>query len=152
MGRPADYNDELGQRICDVIATSKKGTAALAKELDFFPDQATIYVWRQKYDSFNNMYVKCKQDQANYLAESIVDLSQERMHYIDGEGNQRVDTGSVASTRLQVDSIKFLAAKLAPKTWGDQKQIDELTNQNEVHRQEIADLRAKLAEQAKRDY
>jgi len=152
MGRDSTYNDELGRKICDVIANTDKGIPSLAKEIDFFPDRATIYIWRQKHDSFNAMFVKAKQDQADYLAENIVELSKERMHYIDSEGNQRVDTGSVASTRLQIDSIKFLAAKLAPKTWGDQKQIDDLTKQNEQSRQEILELRVKLAEQAKRDY
>lgn len=152
MGRPTDYSDELGQKICDVIANSDDGMPVLCKEYDFFPNEKTIYVWRQKHDSFNQMYVKAKQRQANFLAENIVELSKEKSYYIDSEGNQRVDSGSVASTKVQVDAVKFLAAKLAPKTWGDQKQIDELKNQNEQHQEEIIALRAKLAEQAKRDY
>jgi regulator of replication initiation timing len=53
---------------------------------------------------------------------------------------------------LKVDSIKWQASKLAPKIYGDKQIVETVTTENDQLKQELSELRAKLAEKAKSEY
>jgi hypothetical protein len=123
-GRPSKYTPELAALICKRVATNHIGTAKLCKIHDDLPDDTTIYEWRYERPEFSRMYAEAKIKQSELLAERLIDLAEEKAYYIDAEGNERVDGGFIQSQRLQVDTTKWIAAKLLPKVYGDKQQTD----------------------------
>lgn len=122
-GRPTKYCKELSDLICDRVATHKISTTKLCLMYDDMPHVDTVVQWRWKHPEFSEAYRKAKCNQIELLSEELEELSKEKLFYTDAEGNERVDTGSVASTRLQVETRKFLAVKLLPKIFGDKVQL-----------------------------
>jgi len=124
LGRPTDYNEDLADRICELIATSPLGTNKLCKLHEWMPCEDIIYRWRYRHDSFNEKYAKAKSRQAELMVEQIIDISDDKSEDIifDEAGNKKVDSGAVAHRRLQVDTRKWYASKLAPKIYGDKIQ------------------------------
>ena len=92
--------------------------------------------------------------QADLLAEECLDISDDvSQDYIEGEdGNTKCNTEFVNRSRLRIDTRKWLASKLLPKQYGDQKQVEELKSQNESIKRELDELRTKLAKQNEREY
>ena len=125
MSRPTMYSIELAEKICETIATHTEGLPTLSKMYQWFPDELAIRVWRFKHPEFASMYTQAKQFQAELLAEQVREIAAEKAYYIDAEGNQRVDSGFIASQRLQADTVKWLASKLAPKIYGDRQTIEQ---------------------------
>lgn len=119
--RPTDYNEELANQICELIATSPLGTNKLCKLHDWMPSEDTVYKWRYRHNEFAEKYTKAKARQAELMVEQIIDISDDKSDDIlfDEHGNKKIDAGAVAHRRLQVDSRKWYASKLAPKIYGD---------------------------------
>lgn len=154
VGRPTHYNQEFGNRICELIATSPFGTNKLCKMYDWMPNEDTIYQWRYKHALFAEKYALAKSKQAEIMVEQIVDISDDitKDFYHDDNGNARVDAGAVAHRRLQVDTRKWYASKLAPKIYGDKLALEKKEDENAELIAEIKMLRAKLDEKNKKDY
>jgi hypothetical protein len=130
MARPTTYTSELAHRICELVAINTCGVDELCASYPEFPDEQTIRLWRFKHPEFSGWYAQAKMFQAELLAEQIHKLSKTVLTYHDSEGNERVDSGFIASQRLQVDSIKWHASKLAPKIYGDKLQTEHSVNES----------------------
>lgn len=124
-GRPSIYTDELADRICELVATNTDGLPKLCAEHDWMPGEETIRIWRFRNLEFAGKYAQAKRFQAELMAEQVKEIAAEKAYYIDAEGNQKVDPGFVASQRLQADTVKWLASKLAPKIYGDRQTIEQ---------------------------
>lgn len=123
-GRPSTYTEEMGDRICELVATHTCGLDDLCDNYPELPVESTVRLWRFRHPSFSTKYATAKMFQAELLAEQIHKISSTPLMYHDSEGNERVDSGSVALARLRVDSIKWHASKLAPKIYGDKQQTE----------------------------
>lgn len=116
------YTDELGQAICDCIASSTQGIReTMAK--NGFPPPDTIYKWVNRHEAFAERYMRAKQRQIGLMAENLIECSKVEPYY-DDNGVQRVDSGMVARQRLVTDNVKWLAARLLPKVYGDKIQSE----------------------------
>lgn len=154
IGRPTVYSEELAERICTLVATHPIGLPKLCKIYSDLPTAETIRVWRWEKENFSANYAEAKRFQAELMAESLEEVIDETADYVyqDENGVKRVDSGLVAKARLVIDTRKWTASKLAPKIYGDQKQVEELQSQNESIKRELEELRAKLAKQNEREY
>lgn len=65
------------------------------------------------------MYARAREDQADTLADEILEVARSKT---DPDEMGKVDNGAVQEKRLLVDSLKWRAAKLGPKTYGDKLQ------------------------------
>lgn len=151
-GRPTLYSEELADRICQLVATNTCGIDKIIAMYDGLPDQSTIRLWRLTYPSFSTKYLQAKQLQAELYAEETFDIAHQKHVYYDEKGNERVDAGHVAWQKLNVNTRQWHASKLAPKIYGDQKQIEQLQDSNSKLQQELNELRAQLAEKYKKEY
>ncbi len=100
------YSPEIADRICTAVATSRDGIETICKA-DGMPDFTTVYDWLHKRPEFADMYYKAKQFQIDLLADSCLERA------------EAADGSNYNETRLQIDTIKWLASKLAPKRYGD---------------------------------
>ena len=112
--------------LCDMIAVSNKSMASCLKELQAkYPegglDRTRIYDWMKEDEDLANKYVRAKKDQADFLVEEMLEIAdQAECDIVGGVVQHNV----INRARLQVDTRKWLASKLKPKTYGDKFEID----------------------------
>ncbi len=129
VGRPADYTDELANKICDLIACSNKGLATICKD-EKLPARSTIYEWIDKHKEFSDKYARAREDQADFLAEEILEIADDSSRDTktikgkDGKDIEVEDTEWTNRSKLRVDARKWTAARLCSKRWGDKVQTE----------------------------
>ena len=70
------------------------------------------------------MYTRAKEDQADTLADEIMDISDEKpmMTVVtDDESVDKLDPVGINRNRLRIDARKWIAAKLKPRKYGDRQ-------------------------------
>jgi len=120
----SEYQQELGDKICSIVATHTESLEDLVKMYEL-PPVRTIYDWLYRNDAFSHNYAKAKQIQAQRMIEELDKIAKEKSYYVDADGNQRVDPGYTASQRLIADTRKFIASKLVPRVYGDKQTIEQ---------------------------
>lgn len=121
-GRPTKYTKELGEEIANAIACSELGLIHLVNANPHWPDRATIFTWRRTNPEFGDLYTRAKEDQTEVVVEYMQELMDEPHKWVDEEtGATKID---VPMLRLKMDTMKWHAAKLKPKKFGDSKEQD----------------------------
>ena len=125
MGRPTTYSPELAAYVCKMIATHACGLKKLERMHKDFPHPSTVYGWLYEHPEFTSLYLEARRNQANVLADSLLDVSDEIPIYTDKEGNERIDAGMLGKAKLEYEIRKWHASKMAPKIFGVTKQSEE---------------------------
>lgn len=142
-GRPSEYNQEKADFICKMISITSWGLPKICqyfKESHNLPHECTIREWRLEIEEFSTKYARAKQIQGDLLAEECVEISD----------NSTPLTVNV--DRLRIDTRKWIASKLLPKQYGDIRELEQKTEENERLREELLELRARLDERNKREF
>jgi hypothetical protein len=117
------YTDQLFDIICNSIATSSKGLAEICKENGTSP--RTFYKWVQDDIKLMHKYTRAREEQADYLADEILKLSDDKSGDLqDGEFGSVGNAANIQRSRLQVEARKWVAAKLKPKKYGDKVEVE----------------------------
>ncbi len=127
MGRPSDYTEDMAIEICARLA-SGESLVRMCKA-DDMPSVSTVYRWIQAHEEFRDNYTRAREDQADTLADEILDIANTPVVGVKTKTNEK---GEVETTegdmiehrRLQVDARKWIAAKLKPKKYGDKQQTE----------------------------
>ena len=119
MARPSSFTQEYADSICEHIAGGRSLVSWCAE--DDHPSYTSVMRWLEANAVFRESYARARQDQADYLAEEIVQIADDGKNdtYMDDEGRSRTDQDVIARSRLRVDARKWYAAKLAPKKYGE---------------------------------
>lgn len=80
------------------------------------PSASTVCRWLSQNEAFREQYAHAREAQADTLADEILDIA-------DGSEFAEPDAVQVSRDRLRVDSRKWLAAKMAPKRYGEAVQM-----------------------------
>lgn len=149
IGRPTDYNEQVADLICERLADGESLRSICADEA--MPSKATVFRWLGKHKAFQDQYARAREEQAEALADDLVDIADEQCTMVravkhgttddDGEGNTEVifDATAVARNRLRIDARKWVASKLKPKKYGER--LDStVTNVTLTHEQWLASL------------
>jgi len=84
------------------------------------PSRATVYRWAETNDSFRDKFARGRNAQAHFYFEKMIEIAFDAEGDFFVEGEKLVsDHVRVARARLQVDTLKFAASKLLPRTYGD---------------------------------
>ena len=125
MSRPKTYTSSLGDLVCSHIAQGKS-LARITREHKTLPSPRTVYNWLREYPEFLQNYEIAKSDQADYLAEEILDIADNGTNdWIAESGDDgaikayKLNGESIQRSRLRVDARKWIASKLKPKKYGD---------------------------------
>ena len=105
--------------VCREIASG----ASLVDVLDKNPQlgRYTHFLdWMREDEGAAVKYARARQEQAHWYADRVARLALQTPERLVAEGGSGgVDSGEVAHRRLAIDSLKWLAAKRAPKVYGD---------------------------------
>jgi hypothetical protein len=144
VGRPLEYTKEMGDLICELVASHAVGLMRLTKMYPQLPAKETINRWRYRVPAFRIQYAQAKIDQADFLAEECLEIADDDTHDVKinpDTGEEYCNTEFIARARLRVDTRKWLASKLLPKQYGQQAE-----DKKEEDKSVISMLIDKLAE------
>ena len=135
-------------QILAAIATTPKSLESICKELESAPTARTVYTWLTQDDDFLQRYARAKEQQLQVLADQMVELSdQDRICEkvtIKADGSREVVIlDQVERTKLQIETRKWLLAKLNPKKYGDKQQVEHSGELNVQLAERIAKARAR---------
>lgn len=112
IGRPSVFSQELIDKICELIANGMSLRAVCSQE--GMPSAVTVCKWLSENQEFSKQYARAREEQAVSFADEIISIAD----------SVEPDSAAVAKAKLQIDSRKWLAAKMAPKKYGDKQEID----------------------------
>lgn len=130
QGRKTTYTTKKAKAICDALASSSISVRELALQ-DDMPCEVTIYKWLNQNEDFAKKYAHAKKSQMDYMAEEIIDISDNaandymlRQGRSDDKESGYVTNGeAIQRSKLRVDSRKWLMSKLNAKKYGDKTQL-----------------------------
>lgn len=107
MGRPRTANEaQLKDSLCERIANGDtRLEACQALGLAY----STVGQWLTEDEDFALVYARARVEQAHHLADKAITISRTRAE----------DMADAAGLRLQVETIKWLTSKIAPKMYGE---------------------------------
>lgn len=119
-GRPTDYTKELADSICERLAEGQSLRSVCRGE--DMPDKATVFRWIRTHNEFRDQYTRAKEEAADALAEEIIDLSDGAIEVIK-RGAEKKSSALAQAVKLQVDTRKFIMAKMKPKKYGERMDV-----------------------------
>ena len=81
------------------------------------PSKPTVARWLEANETFRNSYARACEERAAALAEEALSIA-------DGLSGKIFSSEDVQAAKLQVDTRKWFAAKLAPKRFGEKVQTE----------------------------
>ncbi|HDV6632351.1 TPA: hypothetical protein RJX14_001139 [Legionella pneumophila] len=143
-GRPTKYNTELGREICNIIASTSKGTKKLCAENSHWPCQDTLFTWLKTYPEFSEQYAQAKRCQVELLIDEILEIADNDLQdkFTNSHGEIIFNNSAITRAKLRVDTRKWLASKLVPRVYGtrveyhpsvlNMQQQDEMNKLHEI--------------------
>ena len=122
-GRPSDYSAEIADTICDRLAGGESLRAICADA--GMPDRATVSRWLARYEEFRDLYGFARECQAECLVDEILKIARDSSRdYVekrlpDGKVVRVVDHENIARARLRINALKWIAARMAPRKYGN---------------------------------
>jgi hypothetical protein len=118
--------------VCLEIESNYKGISSICKEHN--SSASAFYDWMEANTEAAERYARAKDRQADYLA----DLMLEEAFNDADDTIPFVGVNHIQRDRLKVDTLKFIAAKLKPKKYGDK--IDVTSDGKEIKTTTIINL------------
>lgn len=151
-GRPTLYTQELADKIIDRIASHPMSIRKICAMYDDMPAHQSIYLWVYKYPDFSDKYVVAKQTQSKLAVEEIEDMYDTVNTYTDKDGNLKYDAAHATHLNNIANHRKWCAARLARKTYGADKDIEDVKSKNEELDEKLDKLRKDMNAQHEKDY
>ena len=105
IGRPTKYSTEWAEQFCARIAEGQS-VAEICGRRDQ-PSQQSVYTWLREDEDFLERYARARDAQADKLFKECLEIA------------DKATPENVSVARLQVDTRKWAAARLAPKKYGE---------------------------------
>ena len=118
--RPAEFTDEIFDAICDRMANGQ-GLRKICDDPEM-PSRQTFLRWMEKDTGRQAKYTAAREALMDWYAEEILEIAWDSSKdTIPATKTKpaRCDNEWVQRSRLKVDTLKFLMAKLHPKRYGD---------------------------------
>jgi hypothetical protein len=129
MARPTDYTPELASHICRELAEGRSLRSICQDEE--MPGRSTVYDWLDaNLHGFPDQYARARMRQADTMLDEIIEIADDRSNDVQQieiapeVKVDRVDYEVINRSKLRVDARKWVMSKLAPKKYGDSRQLD----------------------------
>lgn len=127
-GRPCEYTQDKADYICQELVEGRS-LRSICKE-ESMPCIATVFSWFRQKPEFLKQYEKAKEEQADSLAEEMLDIADDGtndwMEKRNAEGEVvgwTINGEHVQRSRLRLDARKWIASKLKPKKYGERLSV-----------------------------
>lgn len=130
MGRPSTFNQRTADAICERLASG----LSLRKicRNNSMPSKSTVFKWLAENSVFSDQYARARESQADLLVDEMIDIAD--MPKI-GKKTKRTSDGKVEEItfdmtehrRLQIETRKWVAARMRPKKYGDKIDVQQNT-------------------------
>lgn len=114
MGRPTIYNEELVAEFLYRIAKGRS-VASVCQD-DDMPHRATIYEWLAQNGDFSDRYARASEQRADHYFDEMLDIADKAL------------PEDVQKAKLQIDTRKWVLARMNPKKYSDKQQDDNTDN------------------------
>ena len=112
------------------MSTTLKSIENLCAEYEDLPHDSTVFRWMHQHPEFRGEYLAAKETQGVKFAESLLSAA----HYCPA------DTNEIAKQNHIFRVGQWHYSKLAPKQFGDKKEVKQEMNLN-IHEQDLAHLK-----------
>lgn len=113
MGRPTKYNDKRADEICKRLAL---GESLLSICDDaHLPTCRSVYRWLNDNAEFRHIYTRAREAYADHMFDGMSELA------------KTATPADVQCIKLQVDTLKWILARMSPRKYGDHQQIEHTT-------------------------
>lgn len=131
VGRPSAYSEEIARDICLRLMEGESLLAICADEA--MPARSSVYLWLHENSEFSDKYARAREVQATTFFDEVHEISDNTMlgekRTIKPDGAvEVVQSDMIEHRRLRVDSRKWMAAKLAPRKYGDKLDVEHSGN------------------------
>jgi hypothetical protein len=119
-----EITDDIFNQVCNDMSNSPQGLTHILKPYGI--NRSSFLEYKEKEPHRINTYTRAKSDQLEYLACEINRLTYEMEATIRGDNvyNEININAAVKVLQIQIDALKWLLSKLAPKEYGDKIQVD----------------------------
>lgn len=108
----ARYKPTIASAICEKLARGESLAKICGKEREAdYPSQTTVYRWLKERPRFAREYAVAREAQADFFIDEILTIADE------GENPTR--------DKIKIDTRKWVAAKLAPRRYGEKHALAE---------------------------
>ena len=118
-GRPSEYNWEMSQEICDLVADGGHIFDVLNSKKEF-PSWPTFRRWKRDNEELRTLYVNSQQDKAEACTHDIITTKEQL--------REGIIDASTANVIIQTN--KWFSSKFYPKMYGDK--VDVTTDGEKV--------------------
>lgn len=115
MGRPTIYSEELITEFLYRIAKGRS-VASVCTD-DDMPHRATIYEWLAQNPDFSDRYARASEQRADHYFDEMLDIA------------DRALPEEVQKAKLQIDTRKWVLARMNPKKYSDKHQEEDRNTQ-----------------------
>jgi hypothetical protein len=122
-GRPSAYSEALAEVICERLIMGESMKAICADEV--MPSESMVYRWLAKTDAFREQYTSAREAQAERMLDEIIAIADDTTN-----DDTQTDYGPIPNhewitrSKVRIDSRKWFMGKVAPKKYGDSRQLD----------------------------
>lgn len=116
MGRPNSYTPAIGEQICAAVAGGDN-VYSWCKGANR-PTRETVYQWLRKFSEFADNYARGRDMRADARFDKIGEVIEDMR---DGEIDAQ-------QARVEIDALKWMAGREAPKRYGDRLDVAGVDN------------------------
>jgi hypothetical protein len=114
-GRPSKYKEQA-EIVLELLSLGRSLRQIAA--VKGMPDEITVLRWVVKHPEFREQYARARERQAEFYATQMIDIADDVSNDVTGE-LKMPNNVAVQRAKLQIDTRKWIAAKLLPKKYGD---------------------------------
>jgi hypothetical protein len=130
MGRPSSFNQAIADALCERLASGLSLREICRNK--GMPHKATVFRWLAHNSEFSDQYARAREAQADLYVDEMVAIADKPKI---GQKTKRTSDGKVETTtfdmtehrRLQIETRKWVAARMRPKKYGDKLDVDQKT-------------------------
>ena len=124
---PVRYSRALAERICERLAGGES-LKAICRDAGY-PKAHTVLEWaRSNKEGFSDQYARAREIGYGLLADEIIDIAntpQIGKKVVTKEwGEEITNADMIEHRKLQVDTRKWMLAKMLTKVYGDKQQVE----------------------------
>lgn len=118
VGRPSGFNQSIADDICNQVLEGQP--IRLICSVVNMPSVATVMRWLHEYPAFAKQYAQAKEMYAHCIFDEILHIA------------DTCNPLEVQKAKLMIDARKLVAAKLAPKKYGDKIEDEQDIEHREI--------------------